>query len=253
MDEVETFGEADEQIRREAMVPPSWQEGRGLVVDTETTGLDEPHDPAAIVELGAVVMHEGRVVCHRSAIFEPGKPIHPKAAEVHGITNEQVKGRPRIGDRNTKSGRTPIEGLDALCAKHGVTAIVGYNLLGFDLPILRRELGQRWLELEAAVGLVVDPLVVVRLDTVGRFWKGQGRHKLTAVAARLGLDGPEPGRGAGVAHRAAWDCVLAGRVLWHLREHVPDDVDEVRDLMTTEYQRQRADLDAWHSLKRGAA
>lgn len=245
MDEGKTFGD-------EAMAPPSWQEGRWLVVDTETTGLDEPHDPAAIVELGAVVMERGRVVCHRSALFNPGKPINHKAAEVHGISDDKVRDKPTIREPHPRTGRTPIEGLDALCAEYDVRAIVGYNVLGFDLPILRRELGQRWHELEAAA-VVVDPLVVVRLDDVGRFWKGPGRHKLTAVAARLGIDGPEPGLGAGVAHRAAWDCVLAGRVLWRLREHVPDDVDEVREMMSSEYQRQRADLDAWHSRKRGAA
>lgn len=235
------------------MSAASWQDGRWLVVDTETTGLDDPQDPAAIVELGAVIMERGKVVCHRSAIYNPGKPIHPKAAEVHGISDEVVRTRPRIGERNPKTGRTPIEGLDTLCAEYEVRAIVGYNVFGFDLPIMRRELGQRWHELEASVGVIVDPLVVVRLDQVGKFWKGAGRHKLTAVAARLGLDGQEPGLGAGSAHRAAWDCVLAGRVLWHLREHVPHDPIEVRQMMNGEFQRQRTELDLYHSKRRGAA
>lgn len=228
--------------------PDSWLYGRWLVIDTETTGLDDPR----IVELGAVVMQEGQVVAHRSGIYDPGKPIHPEAAKVHGFTDEMVRGRARLTDRNAKTGRTVCDGLDALAAEHNVTCVVGYNAITFDLPILRRELGARWSELEAGIGLVVDPLVVVRLDGVARFWKGAGRHKLTAVAERFQLDQAEVGYEAR-AHRAVWDCILAGRILWHLREHVPLDAAGVREMMSTTAEKQQRDLDVYHAKKRGAA
>lgn len=227
--------------------PDSWLYGRWLVLDTETTGLDEPH----IVELGAVIMQEGRVLEHRSGLFKPGKPIDPRAAEVHGITDTMVANRPRITDRNPKTGRTPCGMLDHLAAKWDCAAIVGYNLISFDLPILRRELGPSFDELEHAIGCVVDPMVIVRLEQVGKWWKGQGRHKLTAVAERLQLLGPEHGMFV-QAHRAAWDCVLAGRILWHLREHLPTDAREAHTLCGSEGTKQRRDLDTYWAAKNAA-
>lgn len=223
--------------------PASWLYSPWLILDTETTGLDADN---RIVELGAVVMQEGRVLAHRSGIFNPGKPIDPGAAAVHGITDDMVRDAPRIAQKNPKSGRTPAQGLDALAAEYGCQALVGYNVIQFDLPLLRRELGIRFDELEAAIGPTVDPLVVVRLDAVGRYWKGPGRHKLTSVAERFKLLEPEPGMKA-QAHRAAWDCVLAGRVLWHLRDHLPTGEAEVRALMRREAHAQQASFEQYRA------
>lgn len=220
--------------------PDSWQFGRWLIVDTETTGLEDP----AIVELGAVIMQEGEVIDFRSGLYNPGKPIHPEAEKVHGITNEMVRARPRITDRNAKTGRTPAQGIDRLAAEHDVQAIVAYNGISFDFPLIRKELGQTWAEMEDAVGVVIDPLVVVRLESVGRFWKGPGRHKLTAVAERFQLTTADA-RFEARAHRAVWDCVLAGRILWHLREHVPLDALEARGLMAEASRKQQQDFERW--------
>lgn len=235
-------GRRVETLVADVVTPPAsnWKSGSWLIIDTETTGLAG----AKIIELGAVIMREGQVVEHRCALYNPGKAIDPGATRVHGITDTHVAARPRITERSPKTGRTPAEGLDALCAEHDVKAIVGYNLLAFDLPLLRAELGDRWVELEAAIGCIVDPLVIVRLDDVGRMWKGQGRHKLTAVADKLRLTAPEPGMVA-QAHRATWDCVLAGRILWRLRAHVPDDARDAHAFCATRGSQQRADLDAY--------
>lgn len=227
--------------------PGSWLFGRWLIVDTETTGLGASN---AIVELGAVIMEEGRVIEHRCALYNPGRPIEAGAAEVHGITDAMVASKPKIRDADPRTGRTPVQGLDALCAQHDVTAIVAYNGLAFDFPLMRRELGVQWEELEDGVGLLVDPLVVVRREDVGKFWKGAGRHRLTAVAEKLKLMAAEPGMKA-QAHRAAWDCVLAGRILWRLREHLPSKADEVRAWQAQTAKQQRLELEAYHAAKNG--
>ena len=203
----------------------SWITSPWLVIDVETTGFG---GESKIIELAVVIMREGKLITHRRALFDPGTKINPYASRVHGIWDNHVRGRPFITAKNAKTGRTPAEGIDALCAEHDVQAIVAYNGLTSDLPILRRELGDRWLELEAAIGLVIDPLRIVR----GVVGKGKGEQTLFAVAARFGLTAPEPGIEAR-DHSAPWDCVLTGRVLWHLREHLPLDVDEARALMTT--------------------
>lgn len=222
----------------------TWKDAPWLILDTETTGLED----AAIVELGAVIMARGEVLEYRASLFNPGKPIEPKASEITGITDDMVAGRPRIIDVSPRTGRTPAQGLDALASRHDCRALVGYNLISFDLPILRRELGPDFDQLESSIGPTIDPLVVVRTPQVGKWWKGHGRHKLTAVAERFGLDHAEPNMGS-KAHRAAWDCVLAGRVLWHLRDELPDDEEEVRSFMAEVGARQRAELDAYWKSK----
>ena len=202
-----------------------WKRGVWLIVDIETTGWKDP----AIVELGAVIMQEGKVVDYRSALFNPGKPIDGGASAVHGIYDRHVAHRPRIDAVNPTTGRTPAEGLDALAAAHDVTCIVAYNGLTFDLRILRAQLGDRWQMLMDSVGLFIDPIVVVRRPDVGKFWKGEGRHQMGAVARTMKLDGPEPGI-PDATHRAVRDCVLTGRILWRLRAHVPDLAIEARPL-----------------------
>lgn len=216
-----------------------WRDERWLVIDTETTGLDD----AKIIELGAVVKQGGEVIAHRSSVFDPGKPIDEGATAAHGITDDMVRGRPRITDPNPITGRTPAQGLDRFVAEHDARVIVGYNALGFDLPIMRRELGHTWDQIEACC-LVVDPLVVVRMDGCGRYWKGQGRHKLVNVAERFGLTAPVEGMRS-TAHRAVWDAVLAGRVLWRLRKHLPESAIECAAIMRTESAKQQANFDAW--------
>lgn len=222
----------------------TWKSTPWLVLDTETTGLED----ARIIELGAVVMHEGRVVATRAALYNPGRPITPGAMAVHGITDEMVGHRQRIDEVSAVSGRTPAQGLDALACSTGCGALVGYNLIAFDLPLLRAELGPRFTALESSIGPTVDPLVAVRTEAVGRWWRGKGRHKLAAVAMRFGLAGSEPGMKTRT-HRAAWDCVLAGRVLWHIRDALPDDAVAVADMMKIEGAKQRADLDAYWAKK----
>ena len=216
-----------------------WMDTRWLVVDTETTGLDD----ARIIELGAVVMQGGEVLAHRSSVFDPGKPIDPGATAVHGITDEMVRGRPRIGDVNPVTKRTPAQGLDRLAAEWDVRVIAGYNALTFDLPIMRRELGPIWEQIEAAC-IVIDPLVVVRTDGCGRYWKGPGRHRLVNVAERFGLTTPIEGMRA-TAHRAVWDAVLAGRLLWRLRKHLPESSEGCAEFIRTESARQQASFEAW--------
>ena len=242
-------GRRVETLVAEVVTPAAsdWRDAAWLVIDTETTGLHN----ARIIELGAVVMRGGRELEHRCALYNPGAPIDPGATAVHGITDAHVRSKPAITDRDPRTGRTPVEGLDGLCAQHDVRAIVGYNALTFDLPLLRQELGDRWVELEAAIGCNIDPLVTVRLEDVGRFWKGKGRHKLTAVADKLKLTAPEEGLRV-QAHRAAWDCVLAGRILWRLRLHLPATIAELVPWQNEKARSQRAELDAYHSQRGGA-
>lgn len=247
-DELATSLELPDDGRRVEVLPASavpgfarpteveWKRGIWLVVDTETTGLDVPD----IVELGAVLMQEGRVIERRNVLLRPSKPIDPRASAVHGIYDRHVAGVPRLHDPHPATGRSAAEGLCAMAAR--AHAIVGYNNSTFDQPLLERLIPD-WAA--ACAGLpLLDALVVVRLDGVDKRPRSKGRHKLAAVADWLRLTEPEPGLKV-QAHRTAWDCVLAGRVLWHLREHVPDDATAAHALCAREGARQKAELDAY--------
>ena len=65
-------------------------EGRDyLVLDTETTGLNDPE----LVSIG-VIDSAGRVIIDE--LVRPAKPIEPGASRITGITNEAVKDRPEF-------------------------------------------------------------------------------------------------------------------------------------------------------------
>ncbi len=75
---------------------------RGVVVDTETTGIDHGRD--AIIELGMVLFEYDRetgqafrVLASFDQLEDPGFPIPAESTAVHGITDEMVMGR-RIDD-----------------------------------------------------------------------------------------------------------------------------------------------------------
>lgn len=84
---------------RPARPAPAMSSGRVLVclVDTETTGLshmDEPITLAAV--LLEVDMPKGHLVREVERIYEmrqPSVPIHPRAAAVHGLTLEDLRGK----------------------------------------------------------------------------------------------------------------------------------------------------------------
>ena len=90
---------------------------------------------------------------------------------------------------------------------------------------------------------ILDPLVVVRLDSVGRYWKGKGRHKLDAVARRLGV------KRDGNAHRASSDAKLTAMVLHELASHLPSDAHEAAEIVARARDEQDAQFQAWRATQ----
>lgn len=71
---------------------------RIVALDTETTGL-EPAQGHRIIEIGCIELvnrrFTGREFHH---YLNPEREIDPGAVQVHGITNEQLLGKPRFAD-----------------------------------------------------------------------------------------------------------------------------------------------------------
>jgi len=179
----------------------SWQTEEWRIYDFETTGPDP--ETAHVCQVGVVLMREGKALTRRSLLCDPGIPIPPDATEIHGITDAMVV------------GATPEHELLGRVAAwlSGARVIAHYNGLHYDSQILRRVLGEAS-EIRRSDCAEIDVLTLVRSDKIGRFWKGNGRHKLTAVADRFGID-------AKGAHAAAVDCIATGQVLWHMIQKFP--------------------------------
>ncbi|MDA1108021.1 MAG: DNA polymerase III subunit epsilon [Proteobacteria bacterium] len=71
---------------------------RQIILDTETTGL-EPSQGHRIIEIGCVELVDRRKTGNTFHYYlQPDRAIDPGASEVHGITDEQLVGKPRFSD-----------------------------------------------------------------------------------------------------------------------------------------------------------
>lgn len=71
---------------------------RQIVLDTETTGL-EPSQGHRIIEIGCVELINRRPTGnHFHQYLQPDRTIDEGAIEVHGLTNEFLKDKPRFSD-----------------------------------------------------------------------------------------------------------------------------------------------------------
>ena len=153
-----------------------------VVFDTETTGLTPSSDE--IVQIAAVRLVNGRRVAREvfDTLVDPQRPIPQSSTDVHGITEDMVKGAPTIleaGKRFHDFARGAV--------------LIAHNA-PFDMEFLRRH--------ERKMGVRFDHPV---LDTVllSAVVYGQlEQHSLDALTARLGITIPEEAR-----HTAIGDTV----------------------------------------------
>jgi DNA polymerase-3 subunit epsilon len=71
---------------------------RQIVLDTETTGID-PKSGHRIIEIGCVELVNRRLTGNNFHVYiNPQRSIEEEAIDVHGITNEFLKGKPLFKD-----------------------------------------------------------------------------------------------------------------------------------------------------------
>jgi len=130
---------------------------RQVVLDTETTGL-EPGDGHRIIEIGCVEIGGRRRGAGRRWFLNPERAIDEAAVAVHGITREQLAGKPRFADiadeliEHVRGAELVIHNapfdvgfLDAELARAGRPERIGQLCAVLDTLALARELhpGQR--------------------------------------------------------------------------------------------------------------
>jgi DNA polymerase-3 subunit epsilon len=103
---------------------------REIVFDTETTGLS-PITGDRMVEIGCVEL-VNKVETGRTfhCYFNPGRPMHPDAEAVHGLSTVFLSDKPRFHDK-----------IDELLTFLGHCPLVAHNA-SFDFGFLNHELGQ---------------------------------------------------------------------------------------------------------------
>jgi len=131
-------GDEDHRVLRRISSSSTWdlhqsegQVRRGLFVDVETTGLDTETDEIIEVALlpfdydpktGSIVaVHEGAAL---NELRDPGIPIPADSSQIHGITEDQVKGK-IVDDARVNS---LVDGSDLIIAHNAA----------FDRPMLER-------------------------------------------------------------------------------------------------------------------
>lgn len=158
-------------------------------LDFETTGLSPERGDRAI-EVAVVRGRFGEEPIRWSTLLDPGRPVD--ATEIHGITDEMLRGQPRF-----------VEAAPTLSRLLRGAVLVAHNAR-FDLGFLQMEY--------ARAGLWAPEVPV--LDTLGlsRRVLALKSHSLGSVLAHLGLARDRAHRALDDAHgtwAAAWE--LLGR------------------------------------------
>ena len=160
---------------------------RQIIIDTETTGLD-PKQGHRIIELAALEVVDrrptGRTVHHR---IDPEREIDAGATEVHGMTWEDLKGKPRFRD---------IVG-EFVDFARGADWVI--HNAPFDIAFLEAEM--RLAEHPGCADVyakVTDTLALAREMFPGK------RNNLDALCERFGVDN---------AHRAVHGALLDAQLL----------------------------------------
>ncbi len=138
-----------------------------VVFDTETTGINARSD--RIVEIACVKLHpDGRreVWVRR---LNPGIPIPAASTAIHGISDADVAGSPRFAE----VARELAEFL-------ANADLAGYNITGFDLPVLRIEF--------LRAGILFEISQRRLLDAQRIFFAREPRHLAAAARFYCGLD-----------------------------------------------------------------
>lgn len=100
--------------------------GPVVVFDLESTGPDPELD--RIVEVCFSRYQNGELADSLNSLVNPGIPIPAKATAVHNITNDDVADAPPLSSLLQRIRDIMFN-----------ATIVGYNIMRFDLPLLKRE------------------------------------------------------------------------------------------------------------------
>ncbi len=179
-----------------------------IFFDIESTGLDTEAD--RIVELAAVKVFPDGSREERCKRFNPLIPIPKEASAVHGITDDDVKNEPPF--YKVARGEKGIAAFFRNCD------LGGFNIVSFDIPMLKKELERADEALDLTDIAVVD---------VMRIFKKMEPRTLEA-AVRFYCNREHEGAHAALADvTATVDVLLAQIARYQDLPSTPDGLDKV--------------------------
>ena len=180
-----------------------------VAFDLETTGLSSASD--RIIEIGAVVMKNGEELDRFQTFVDPQRPLEKKIVELTGITDEMLKGAPKIE-----------EVLPEFLKFVNGRVLVAHNS-DFDTGFIRAACARQGLPYTytAADTLILSQNMLPQLN----------KFKLDIVSNALSL--PDFNH-----HRAADDAVTCGLIMHRLMARMEEELDihtlqEINGRMTT--------------------
>lgn len=172
-----------------------------VAVDVETTGLNPRRD--AIVEIGAVRIHGGRVQDEFATLVYADRTIPLQAQQVHGISNEMLVGQPRVQDAMRKFLEFSGDG-----------ALVEHSLRAFDVAFLER-----------AHGAVLSAPYVNTCTLSRKLFPHLPSHSLDACCKRFRIANQQK-------HRALSDARATGELLLRLLDLCATRYPNLSDLVS---------------------
>lgn len=163
-----------------------------VAFDLETTGTVPGVD--RIVEIGAVKFIDQQPQAIYATLIDPERPIPPDASRVNGITDDMVKGKPKL--------ESLFASFTEFCED---LPLVAHNA-PFDAQFLAAEIKK--MECESPQGLVVDTLPMAR-----KVIPGLANYKLGTLVQHFDLPSSQ-------FHRAEEDATYCGRVFIELCKKV---------------------------------
>jgi DNA polymerase-3 subunit epsilon len=145
---------------------------RQIVLDTETTGL-EPSQGHRIIEIGCVELINRRLTGNNyHQYLQPDREIDEGALQVHGISNEFLKDKPRFGDV-----------VDDLMSYLKGAELVIHNA-PFDVGFLNHELKL----VDNARGVIADHCAVTDTLVMARKMHPGQKNNLDALCKRYDVN-----------------------------------------------------------------
>ena len=118
-----------------------------IFLDFETTGLNIEFD--RIVEFTTLKIHSDGSKEVKSERLNPGIPIPLVASKIHGISDEDIKDKPKFS-RYANSLHEFFSGCD----------IAGYNVKKFDIPLMKNEFKRVGIDFDMSLYNIVDSMII---------------------------------------------------------------------------------------------
>ena len=184
------------------------------VLDLETTGLSPNYD--SIIEIGIIKVKENKIVDKYNSLINPGFLINEYITSITGITNEMLKGKPKI--RDLKKEVLNFIGNDVL---------VGHNI-SFDVSFLQKGFN------EELKNEYIDTLQFCR-----KLFKELSHHRLTDMSNYLEISRNE--------HRSMSDCLCTKELYDCIKEKMKNNGLEINDIFAKKnYSSKNIDI---HAIK----